>query len=155
MVSRLKVSLLQVARYSAGATFVPQPGPGDSMNDRPGELDPSAVALLGDSTYRESQVTYGGVTYALERSAQGDKRLVAVAEDESAFGGFAGTAQTVDGRLRFVAATRTENARGRGSALRPFAPPRFGLHASAGCGDRLGLATPSRLRALKAVRVHI
>src|SRR4051794_23235090 len=155
MVSGLKVSLLQVARYSAEAKFVPQPEPGDSMNDRPGELDPSAVPLLGDSTYAESQVTYGGVTYALERSAEGDKRLVAVAEDGSAFEGFAGTAESVDGRVRLVAETTAENALALRKALPWLTPTRFGLHTSVGFGDRLGLSTPGHVRALRTVGAPI
>ena len=32
------------------------------------ELGPSATALLGDGAYPESQVSYGGATYWLERS---------------------------------------------------------------------------------------
>ena len=55
------------------------------MSSGPDPLDPSAAALLGDDAYPESQVSYGGATYWLERSADGAKRLVAVAEDESAF----------------------------------------------------------------------
>src|SRR5215213_8291923 len=118
------------------------------MNDRPGELDPSAVALLGDGTYVDSQVAYGGVTYGLERSVHGDKHLVAVAEDESAFQSFTGTAERVDGRLRFVADTMAENALALRSALPWLKPTRFGLRTSAGFGDRLG-------RALKSVGAAI
>ena len=125
------------------------------MNERPGKLDASAVALLGDTTYAESQVTHGGVTYGLERSAHGDKRLVAVTEDESALQGFDGTAERVDGRLRLVAPTTAENALTLRSALPWLKPSRFGLHTSAGFGDRLGLATPGHVRALQAVGAAI
>jgi hypothetical protein len=61
------------------------------MTTRPDELDPSAATLLNDGAYPESQVSYEGATYWLERSADGAKRLVAVADDESAFRGFAGS----------------------------------------------------------------
>jgi len=125
------------------------------MNDRPGELDPSAVALLGDRTYVDSHVTYGGVTYGLARSVQGDKRLVAVAENESALQRFTGTAERVDGRLRFVADTTADNALALRSALPWLKPSRFGLRTSAGFGDRLGLATPGHVRALKSVGAEI
>ena len=67
------------------------------MTAGPDQLSPSAAALLGDSAYPESQVSYGGATYWLERSADGVKRLVAVADDESVFRGFTGTAERVDG----------------------------------------------------------
>src|SRR5215207_2609018 len=60
---------------------------GGSMSAGPDELDRSATALLGDGAYPDSHVSYGGSTYWLERSADGAKRLVAVADDESAFRG--------------------------------------------------------------------
>ena len=60
------------------------------MSVQPDELGPSAIELLGDRAYPESQVSHGGVTYWLERSLDGAKRLVAVADDESAFRGFDG-----------------------------------------------------------------
>ena len=63
------------------------------MSARPDELGPSGTAPLGDRAYPESQVSHGGATYWLERSVDGVKRLVAVADDESAFRGFAGTAR--------------------------------------------------------------
>jgi len=55
----------------------------------------AAATLLGDGAYPESQVAHGGATYWLERSADGGKRLVAVATDPSVFHRFAGTVETV------------------------------------------------------------
>ncbi len=125
------------------------------MTARPDELGPSATALLGDGAYPESQVSYERTTYWLERSVDGVKRLVAVADDESAFRGFAGAAERVDGKVRFVAETTPENAVALRSALPWLKPSRFGLHTSAGFGDRLGLATPGHVRALNAVGAAI
>ena len=125
------------------------------MSAGPDELDRSATALLGDGAYPDSQVSYGGATYWLERSADGAKRLVAVADDESAFRGFSGTAETIEGQARFVADTTPNNAEALRSALPWLNPSRFGLHTSAGFGDRLGLATPGHVRALKAVGASI
>ena len=125
------------------------------MPARPDELAPSAAAMLGDRAYPESQVSYGGATYWLERSVDGVKRLVAVADDESAFRGFAGTAEKTDGEVRLVAETTPENALALRDALPWLKPSRFGLHTSAGFGDRLGLATPGHVRALKAVGAAI
>ena len=125
------------------------------MTAQPDELAPAAAALLGDRAYPESQVSYGGATYWLERSVDGVKRLVAVAADESAFGGFTGTTEGSDGEIRLVAPTTPENALALRSALPWLTPSRFGLHTSAGFGDRLGLATPGHVRALKAVGAAI
>jgi tagaturonate epimerase len=121
------------------------------MTTRPDELDPSDATLLNDGAYPESQVSYQGATYWLERSVDGAKRLVSVADDESAFRGFAGTTERSNGQVRLVADTTPENAQALRSALPWLTPSRFGLHTSVGFGDRLGLATPGHVRALNAV----
>ncbi|HJQ88737.1 MAG TPA: tagaturonate epimerase family protein [Propionibacteriaceae bacterium] len=125
------------------------------MTVQPDDLGPSATELLGDRAYPESQVSHGGVTYWLERSPDGVKRLVAVAEDESAFRGFTGTTESSNGEIRFVAETTPKNALALRSVLPWLKPSRFGLHTSAGFGDRLGLATPGHVRALKEVGAAI
>jgi tagaturonate epimerase len=124
------------------------------MSAGPDELGPS-TAQLGDRAYPESQVSHGGGTYWLERSPDGSKRLVAVVPDESALRGFTGSAEMIDGGLRLVAETSPENALALRSALPWLKPSRFGLHTSAGFGDRLGLATPGHVQALKAVGAAI
>src|SRR5215211_650297 len=126
-----------------------------SMSATPDELAPTAAALLGNGAYPESQVSYGGATYWLERSLDGVKQLVAVAEDESSFRDFEGAGERLDGQLRLVAETTPENAQALRSALPWLQPSRFGLHTSAGFGDRLGLATPGHVRALKTVGAAI
>ena len=125
------------------------------MTARPDPLDPSAASLLGEGAYAGSQVSYGGATYWLERSPDGAKRLVAVADDESPFGPFAGTTERLDGKVRLLAETTTDNARALRSALPWLTPSRHGLHTSAGFGDRLGLSTPGHVRALNAVGAPI
>jgi tagaturonate epimerase len=111
--------------------------------------------MLGDRAYPESQVSYEGSAYWLERSVEGVKRLVVVSSNESAFRGFTGSTETIDGGIRLVAETSPENALVLRSALPWLKPSRFGLHTSAGFGDRLGLATPGHVRALKAVDAAI
>jgi tagaturonate epimerase len=125
------------------------------MIAEPDEPHPSTAALLSDRAYPESQVAYGSATFWMERSPNGAKRLFAVAEDESAFRGFAGTTERIDGGVRLVAETTPENSLALRSALPWLTPSRFGLQTSAGFGDRLGLATPGHVRALKAVNAAI
>jgi hypothetical protein len=117
--------------------------------------DPSTTAAMGDGAYPESRVSHGGATYWLERSADGTKRLVATADDESAFARFAGSTERVDGAFRFVGDASADNAVALRSALPWLTPARHGLHTSAGFGDRLGLATPGHVRALKEVGAPI
>lgn len=125
------------------------------MSVRPDELAPAASSLLGDLCYPESRVAHDGASYGLERSADGAKRLVAVADDESRVRRFAGTVERTGGTYRLVAETTPENALALRSALPWLQPSRFGLHTSAGFGDRLGLATPGHVRALRAVGAAI
>ena len=125
------------------------------MSAQPDQLDPSATAQLGGRAYAGSQVSYRGATYWLDRSEDGVKRLVAVADDESVFRDFVGAVEGTDGKFRLVAETSPENALALRSALPWLTPSRFGLHTSAGFGDRLGLATPGHVRALQAVGAAI
>jgi len=125
------------------------------MGTRPDELSSSATGLLGDNAYPESQVTHEAVTYWMERSSDGVKRLIAVADDESAFQSFDGAIENIDDKVRLVADTSPENALALRSALPWLTPTRFGLHTSAGFGDRLGLATPGHVRALNVVNAAI
>ena len=125
------------------------------MTARPDELASAATDLLGERAYPESQVSYSGVTYWLERSSDGGKRLVAVADDESRVRDFEGAVEQIDDRVRLVAETTPDNALALRSALPWLTPTRFGLQTSAGFGDRLGLATPGHVRALKTVDAAI
>ena len=125
------------------------------MTARPDELASAATDLLGERAYPESQVSYAGVTYWLERSSDGGKRLVAVADDESRVRDFAGAVEQIDDRVRLVAETTPDNALALRAALPWLTPTRFGLQTSAGFGDRLGLATPGHVRALKTVDAAI
>ncbi len=125
------------------------------MTARPDELASAATDLLGERAYPESQVSYSGVTYWLERSSDGGKRLVAVADDESRVRDFEGAVEQIDDRVRLVAETTPDNALALRYALPWLTPTRFGLQTSAGFGDRLGLATPGHVRALKTVDAAI
>ena len=125
------------------------------MSAGPTELDPATAALIGERAYAESVVTHGGTTYWLERSGAGAKRLAAVSDEPSAFVEFTGSTDAVDGRTRLAADVTAENALALRSALPWLTPSRFGLHTSAGFGDRLGLATPGHVQALKAVGADI
>jgi tagaturonate epimerase len=125
------------------------------MTARPDELASAATDLLGERAYPESQVSYAGVTYWLERSSDGGKRLIAVADDQSRLRDFKGAIEQVDDRVRLVAESTPDNALALRAALPWLTPTRFGLQTSAGFGDRLGLATPGHVRALKEVDAAI
>lgn len=101
-------------------------------------LEASGFGIGERSIVREA-----GSTFLLARTAGGD-RVLAVGGG----GGFSGEPHEPSGlRLCPLTAANAEALRGRLPWLRP-AP--LGLATSAGFGDRLGLATPGHVRAVRA-----
>jgi hypothetical protein len=97
--------------------------------------NPSEYAI-----YRRSRVESDGTTYALARGREGKVLLV---QGESA--GFEGSQH--DELL--VGPLSTGNAATLRQRLPWLRPQPLGLKKSAGCGDRLGLATPGHVRAVR------
>src|SRR4051812_3860762 len=100
------------------------------MSARPDTPDPSVARLRGDGAYPDSQVSYGGATYWLERCADGAKRLLAVANEASAFERFTGAVESREDRVLLRAETTPHNALALRSALPWLNPVPLGLHTS-------------------------
>ncbi|MCB9153926.1 MAG: hypothetical protein H6649_07715 [Caldilineae bacterium] len=104
----------------------------------------NTTTLLSQTTYPGSVVTAGESTYSLLCADDGAKRL-AVAGPAA---GFDGERQ---GDLLFCPLTPANAAALR--AVLPWLQARpLGLQTSAGCGDRLGLATPGHIRAIRKAK---
>lgn len=105
----------------------------------------SALVVRGLDVLGSSQVRVGALEIALARRERGSLSLVV--RGESA--GFVGERGSADGAAVLVGPASPENA----AALRAVAPwlvPRpLGLRGSVGLGDRLGLATPGHVRAVR------
>ncbi len=99
-------------------------------------------SLAGWSVYPRAIVEEGGTTYALAR--RGADKILIVSGDTS---GFEGERQG-DMLLCPLSPLNAAELRARLPWLRPQP---LGLDMSAGCGDRLGLATPGHIRAVQAV----
>ena len=93
--------------------------------------------------YPRSIVEHEGTTYLLARTAEGQKVLCVSGNIE----GFQGEVQ----HDVLVCARSPENASRLRERLPWLTPSPLGLATSGGCGDRLGLATPGHLRAVRAV----
>ncbi len=92
----------------------------------------------------------GDVTLFLAQTAAG-KRLGALALDPAALTAFGGE-RFCRGEMTLALCPLTaENACALREALPALKPRPFGLQRTAGCGDRLGLATPGHVRAARAV----
>jgi hypothetical protein len=106
------------------------------------ELD--TLAAAGCAVIEASVVRDGGSTFFLARRSGGD-RVLGVLGDAA---GFSGTLHEASGALLCApTAAHAEALRARLPWLRPG---HLGLATSAGFGDRLGLATPGHVRALRS-----
>lgn len=103
-----------------------------------------ALDVAGLQVYERSVVMAGDATYALARAETSGERCLIV---RGTAAGFAGERQ---GDL-LVCPLTPENAVALRRALPFLRPKPLGLRTSAGLGDRLGLATPGHVRAVRAV----
>ncbi len=104
----------------------------------------------GFQPYRRSIVAHEGTTYFLAATPRG-KRLGILAGNLALPAGFvlAPDADVTPGPV--LLELSHENATALRRALPWLQPRPLGLSTSAGCGDRLGLATPGHVRAARAV----
>jgi hypothetical protein len=77
------------------------------------------------------------------------KYLCVVSADASLLDIFHGIAATVEDTTEKICETTAENAAALRSIFPFLVPSPLGLKKSAGCGDRLGLATPGHIRAIR------
>src|SRR5262249_17009664 len=80
-----------------------------------------------------------------------DKSLGIVHSDSNLPGGFSGSSQKIntDGHSFTLGERTAKNAAGLRSVFSFLVPRALGLKKSAGCGDRLGVATPGHIRAIR------
>ena len=96
------------------------------------------------SIYQRSTIHSNGTTYFLVRSGDDDSKVLAVHGDTSGFEGVhLGAGEPL---LCPLTPAHAAVLRGRLSWLSPVT---LGLQTSAGFGDRLGLATPGHVRAIR------
>src|SRR3954465_10301677 len=94
-----------------------------------------------------SKVTFAGTDFALVMDKQPGKSLLAIAGDCEGFSG----ETTAEGIL--LAPLTAENALVLRQRLKWLQPTTLGLQISAGFGDRLGLATPGHVEAVRGTGV--
>ncbi len=115
------------------------------------------AALFGLSLYPRSVAQAGPATYALARVQNAPpssaRCLLIVAPDHRTVSGFRGEAGQVEVEGRPFVLMRCpltgENAAMLRSVFPWLCPHPLGLRKSVGCGDRLGLATPGHIRAVR------
>lgn len=118
--------------------------------DRP-EQHSRLLRIAGLDLAPRSVVIAGGVEYGLARLAEGSWQLVVLAATPEGLHGFAGERSQYDGHTLLVGPCHAANAAALRARLAWLQPRVLGLQTSAGLGDRLGLATPGHVRAVRAV----
>ena len=104
------------------------------------------MPALSDTAVVNSYTESNRIGYWMEK--HGTEKLLAISSAEAAVaGGFTGEGD--DGL--FLAPLTPDNALALRKALPNLTPVKFGLALSVGFGDRLGIATPGHVAALKAV----
>lgn len=111
-----------------------------------------AQEQVGSNLIASSFVTYDGAAFWLQRTGQGCQLGVLAPADHLALRQFQGEARPYrEGYRQLLCPTDHANARTLREVLPWLTPLPLGLATSAGFGDRLGLATPGHIRALKRV----
>jgi PIN domain nuclease of toxin-antitoxin system len=106
--------------------------------------------------YPSSIVQQGELTYALGEPKPGTRQLIILASSASTLlEQFAGEASAVGAETVLIGPLERHNAAALRSHLSWLNPITLGLGTSAGFGDRLGIATPGHLRALREAGGHI
>ncbi len=109
------------------------------------------LADINLPVYPNSLADVGEATFFLARTEQGKRLGIVAPQGSPVLAQFDGEPGSQDDKALLICPLTHENA----AALRAWLPwlrPRpLGLQTSAGCGDRLGLATPGHVRAAEAV----
>lgn len=113
-------------------------------------MDQSRLTSLNLQLLPQSLVTHNGVEFGLARIADSMRLVIAADSGSTLFSAFNGDTSSSGEKTLLTAPLDSHNA----SALRaqlPWLQPRLlGVHTSAGMGDRIGLATPGHVRAVRA-----
>src|SRR5579884_1078413 len=108
------------------------------------------------AVYPSSVIQQGDLTYAVAEPKPGQRQLVILAQPGSRLlEQFVGEASEIGTQTLLIGPLESHNAAALRSQLSWLNPVTLGLGTSAGFGDRLGIATPGHLRALKEAGGHI
>jgi hypothetical protein len=111
----------------------------------------SELSEIDLAVYPGSLVEDGDKSYFMAATPQGKRLCVAAPAGSPSLVALQGEASARGDSILLICPTSHHNASALRSALPWLNPTPLGLGASAGCGDRMGLATPGHIRAARAV----
>ena len=125
------------------------------MNTQPNDAIADVLGHL--HIHPASLVQQSAISYALDEAVPGQRQLVVLATtaDTPILQEFVGDVQTIHAMTVLLGPLSAHNAAALRRQIDWLNPRVFGLATSAGFGDRLGLATPGHLQAVRAAGGHI
>ncbi|MBA2392029.1 MAG: hypothetical protein H0V70_04710 [Ktedonobacteraceae bacterium] len=119
-------------------------------------IDALVTKLPGHHIQERSVVHQEETTYFLTRTEAGQNQLAVYGPTGAAsLANFQGTVQEFDGQSLLLGPLSLENAAALRHQFTWLNPIVLGLRTSVGLGDRLGLATPGHIRAVRAAGDHL
>lgn len=113
--------------------------------------DDGLASAANVSVVPESRVIDGEAEYGVARDENGLRLLLLAPSGSPLFAAFEGETQEHAGRTLLVGPANAHNAAALRERFEWLQPRPLGLRTSAGMGDRLGLATPGHVRAVRSV----
>ncbi len=118
--------------------------------------DLASMKQAGWQVYAPSVVQHEGIQYFLIETTAGQRQLAVKAPAGSAqLTAFAGVSSIANEDVLLLCPLNAQNAAALRKHLSWLRPSVQGLQTGVGLGDRLGLATPGHLRAVKAAGGHL
>ncbi len=119
----------------------------------PTNFSSSFQARFGSDLYVDSLIETDAAALALVRFDRGKRLIIAAPIDHPWLDRFGGESSAFDqDHVLKICPLDTANARAIRQVVPNLNPVPLGLSTSAGCGDRLGLATPGHVRAFNVVK---
>jgi tagaturonate epimerase len=122
----------------------------------PHKITPIVINLPGLRVHESSITHHEALSYSLVESDDGQNQLAIEAPAQStSLADFDGKSQMLHNRTLILGPLNARNASALRNRLSWLRPAVQGLRTGIGFGDRLGLATPGHLRALRATKGHL
>ncbi|MBE0685321.1 MAG: hypothetical protein IH585_04915 [Anaerolineaceae bacterium] len=117
--------------------------------------DPSIHPNNDSTLIRKSVVSVDRILYALANTQNGLRLMIQSDHDDSRLAAFEGKRFQIEDQTLISADLTPQNAAALRKQLPWLKPVTLGLKTSAGMGDRLGLATPGHVRAIRKMNGKI
>jgi hypothetical protein len=113
------------------------------------------LSTLDLESFPRSLVASGDVEYGLVRIPSGQRVVILAPPNSTTLDAFEGECSELGDQVLMIGLPNSTNASALRDNLPYLRPQLLGLHTSVGMGDRLGIATPGHIRAMRATQRKI